>query len=350
MPGRDRDDSAVGVTIPGLTEATTVPALDPALTRSRVWSHLRRDRGVVAAAVFLALLLLAVLVGGPLLSRLLGHGPDDIFTAAVDELLRPVGPWARVPDPNGGEALLPLGADGPLGRDELLRLLDGGRVSLAVAVGGTLVAVTIGVVLGTAAAYFGGWLDAFISRLTELVMAFPLLFFVILLASTVRDDLSGITLGVFAEGVVALVLLIGAFTWFYPARVIRTEVLSLREQPFVEAARMLGAGDLRIMRYHVLPHLAAPILVLSALMVPVNILLEAGVGFLGLGIELPTASWGSLLATAWGTVRQPTTTSQSMTLWITLFPSVAILVTVLAFNVLGEGLRAALDPRSRPRA
>src|ERR671910_905120 len=201
MSGRDRDDSAVGVTIPGLTEATTVPALDPALTRSRVWSHLRRDRGVVAAAVFLALLLLAV------------------------------------------------------------------------AVGGTLVAVTIGVVLGTAAAYFGGWLDAFISRLTELVMAFPLLFFVILLASTVRDDLSGITLGVFAEGVVALVLLIGAFTWFYPARVIRTEVLSLREQPFVEAARMLGAGDLRIMRHHVLPHLAAPILVLSALMVPVNILL-----------------------------------------------------------------------------
>jgi peptide/nickel transport system permease protein len=181
-------------------------------------------------------------------------------------------------------------------------------------------------------------------------MAFPLLFFVILLASTVRDDLSGITFGVFAEGVVALVLLIGAFTWFYPARVIRTEVLSLREQPFVEAARMLGASDLRLMRHHILPHLALPILVLATLMIPVNILLEAGVSFLGLGIELPTASWGSLLATAWGTVRSPTTTSQSMTLWITLFPSVAILVTVLAFNVLGEGLRAALDPRSRRRA
>lgn len=334
---------------PGLTDAG-VPALAPARTRSRVWSHLRRDRGVVAAAVFLALLLLASVFGGPLLSRLLGHGPNDIFTTAVDELLRPVGPWTRVPDPNGGEALLPLGADGPLGRDELLRLLDGGRVSLAVAVGGTLVAVTIGVVLGTVAAFFGGWVDAVISRLTELVMAFPLLFFVILLASTVRDDLSGITFGVFAEGVVALVLLIGAFTWFYPARVIRTEVLSLREQPFVEAARMLGASDLRLMRHHVLPHLAVPILVLSTLMVPVNILLEAGVSFLGLGIELPTASWGSLLATAWGTVRSPTTTSQSTTIWITLFPSVAILVTVLAFNVLGEGLRAALDPRSRRRA
>ena len=192
-----------------MTDATV-----PARTPSRVWTNLRRDRGVVGAAVFLTLLLLAVVFGGPLLSRLLGHGPNDIFTAAVDDLLRPVGPWTHVPDPRGGEALLPLGADGPLGRDELLRLLDGGRVSLVVAVGGTLVAVTIGVVLGTAAAYFGGWLDAFISRLTELVMAFPLLFFVIFLASTVRDDLSGITFGVFAEGVVALVLLIGAFTWF----------------------------------------------------------------------------------------------------------------------------------------
>ena len=331
-----------------MTEATD-SALAPAASSSRIWSQLRRSRGVVAATVFLVLLLLAVIVGGPLLSRLLGHGPNDIFTMAVDDLLRPVGPWTRVPDPRGGEALLPLGADGPLGRDELLRLLDGGRVSLAIAVGGTLVAVTIGVVLGTAAAYFGGWLDAFISRVTELVMAFPLLFFVILLASTVRDDLSGITLGVFAEGVVALVLLIGAFTWFYPARVIRTEVLSLREQPFVEAARMLGANDLRIIRHHVLPHLAAPILILSTLMVPVNILLEAGVSFLGLGIELPTASWGSLLATAWGTVRQPTSSSTSTTIWITLFPSAAILVTVFAFNVLGEGLRAALDPRSRGR-
>ena len=322
----------------------------PARTRSYVWSHLRRDRGVVAAAAFLALLLLASAFGGQLLSSLLGHGPNDIFPTAVDELLRPVGPWTRVADPNGGEALLPLGADGPLGRDELLRLLDGGRVTLAVAVGGTLVAVTIGVVLGTVAAFFGGWVDAIISRLTELVMAFPLLFFVILLASTVRDHLSGITFGVFAEGVVALVLLIGAFTWFYPARVIRTEVLSLREQPFVEAARMLGASDVRIMRHHVLPHLAGPIIVLSTLMIPVNILLEAGVSFLGLGIELPTASWGSLLATAWGTVRSPTATSQSTTIWITLFPSIAILIAVLAFNVLGEGLRATLDPRSRSRA
>ncbi len=332
-----------------------------ALTPRRLfWRRFRRDRVGVASAAVLGLLVVAVAVGPPLGERLLGHGPNDIFPYAVDDFLKPVGPWTRVPATidfsdagpraDGPTTLLVLGADGPLGRDMLLRLLEGGRVSLSVAVGGTLLALLIGTLLGAVAGYFGGWVDAAVARVTELVMAFPLLFFVILLASTVRDDLSGITFGVFAEGVVALVLLIGVFTWFYPARVIRTEVLSLREQPFVEAARMLGASDLRLMRHHILPHLALPILVLTTLMVPVNILLEAGVSFLGLGIELPTASWGSLLATAWGTVRQPTSSSTSMTIWITLFPSVAILVTVLAFNVLGEGLRAALAPRSRRRA
>ena len=316
------------------------------------WRRFRRERAAIVAIGFLVLLVAAVLVGTPILSSILGHGPNDVFPTATDELRKPVGPWTRVADPlqPGKFDLLPLGADGPLGRDELLRLLDGARVSLTVAVGGTLLAMAIGVVLGAAAAFFGGLVDAAISRLTELVMAFPLLFFVILLASTVQDDLSGITFGFLEPGVFGLILLIGSFTWFYPARIIRTEVLSLRERPFVEAARMVGASDWRILRRHVLPHLVAPIIVYSTLMIPVNILLEAGVSFLGLGIQLPTASWGSLLATAWGSIRQPNVSTVSMTVWITIFPSLAILATVLAFNVLGEGIRAAFDPASRRTA
>ncbi len=113
---------------------------------------------------------------------------------------------------------------------------------------------------------------------------------------------------------------------------------------------MVGATDWQIMRRHLLPHLVAPILVYSTLMIPVNILLEAGISFLGFGIELPTASWGSLLSTAWGTIRQPVVSTESMTIWITLFPSLAILLTVLAFNLLGEGLRGAYDPGSENRS
>ena len=329
------------------TAREAAPAVRPA---TLFWRRFRRQRAAVASLLFLLLLVVAVIVGVPILTPILGHGPNDIFPTAIDELRRPVGPWTRVADPiNPGETdLLPLGADGPVARDELLRLLDGGRVSLQIAVGGTLLAMVIGTALGTAAAFFGGLVDAAVSRLTELVMAFPLLFFVILLASTIRDDLSDITFGFLEPGVFALIVLIGSFTWFYPARIMRTEVLSLRERPFVEAARMVGASDWRIMRRHLLPHLAAPILVYSTLMIPVNILLEAGISFLGFGIELPTASWGSLLSTAWGTIRQPVISTESMTIWMTLFPSLAILLTVLAFNLLGEGLRAAYDPASEP--
>ena len=320
--------------------------------RRLFWRRFRRERAAVGALAFLVLLVVVVAAGSPILTPILGHGPNDIFPAAVDELRRPVGPWTRVPDEFAGGKLelLPLGADGPLGRDELLRLLEGGRVSLVVALGGTLLAMAVGVVLGAAAAFFGGWVDAAVSRLTELVMAFPLLFFVILLASTIREDLNDITFGFLQPGVFALILLIGAFTWFYPARIIRAEVLSLRQRPFVEAARMIGATDWQIIRRHLLPHLVAPIVVYSTLMIPVNILFEAGISFLGLGIELPTASWGSLLSTAWGSIRQPNISTTSMTVWITLFPSLAILVTVLAFNLVGEGLRAAFDPAAERAA
>jgi ABC-type dipeptide/oligopeptide/nickel transport system permease subunit len=222
-----------------------------------VLRRLAHDRTAVASFAALVVILLAVFAGAPLAARLLGHGPDDPFPYAVDAGNNPAGPLSRVPDvhtnmhggPPDRTTLLVLGADGTLGRDEMLRVLYGGRVSIEVAVGATAVSLLIGFVLGSLAGLAGGIVDAAIARLTELAMAFPLLLFLMLLGATVGDRLVSITLGgLVAPGVVSIALLIGAFTWFYPARIVRTEVLSLRQRDFIEAARMTGAGPWRILQ------------------------------------------------------------------------------------------------------
>jgi peptide/nickel transport system permease protein len=313
----------------------------------QVWLRLRRDRVAIVAGCFIVFLVLAAFAGAPIASKLLGHGPNDIFQAgAIDQTsLLPVGPWTHVSEApyvgaqgDFGTTLFILGADGTSGRDEFLRLLYGAQVSLEVAGLATLLGMTIGVLMGLIAGYFGGWVDILVSRMTEIVMAFPLLLFAIALASTLGPRLNNITLGFLGQGVLALVLVIGCFTWYYPARIIRAQVLSLREKEFVEAARMTGASDTRIMRSHLLPHLVAPIIVYSTLVFAQNILFEAGLSFLGVGVKVPTASWGNLLATA----PQFYTTQP----WLMLWPGLAVLMTTLAFNLLGDGLRDSFDPRS----
>jgi peptide/nickel transport system permease protein len=227
-------------------------------------------------------------------------------------------------------------------------VLEGGRTSLAVALGGTLIAILIGTILGTIAGFRGGFVDAAISRFTEFVMAFPLLLLVIAIGSQSSNRLDRITLGFLPEGVVSLVLLIGVFTWFYPARIIRTQVAELRHREFIEAAIMTGAKDRRILRTHVLPHVLPTALVYTTLLIPVNVLLEAGITFLGVGIKLPTPSWGNLLSAVWGSVLSPTTAGGLQNdVWLTLFPSLAIFITVFTFNQLGEGLREAFDAEAR---
>jgi peptide/nickel transport system permease protein len=170
-------------------------------------------------------------------------------------------------------------------------------------------------------------------------MAFPLLLFIVALAATIGPQLDAITLGgLFPKGVVTLVLIFSLFSWYYPARIMRAQVLSIREKEYIEAARMIGASDARIIRSHVLPHLVAPMIVYSTLIVASFVLLEAGLSFLGLGIKAPTASWGNLLAES----PQYYTTKPLLMLW----PGLAVLLTTLAFNLLGDGLRDAFDPRS----
>jgi peptide/nickel transport system permease protein len=260
--------------------------------------------------------------------------------------LLPVGPWTHVglapytgATGHFGSTLFVLGGDSQLGRDEFLRLLYGTQVSMEVAVGATLLSMFIGVLMGSIGGYFGGWIDTIVSRLTDITMAFPILLFIIALASTAGPRLDGITLGIFERGVVTLILVLGFFGWYYPARIVRAQVLSLREKEFVEAARMVGASDWRIIRSHLLPHLVAPIIVLSTITVAQFVLAEAGLSFLGVGIKEPVASWGSLLS--YGPqyyLSQP---------WLIVWPGLAILIATLAFNLLGDGLRDAFDPRAQ---
>jgi peptide/nickel transport system permease protein len=308
----------------------------------QVWRRFRRDRVAIASGIFIVFLFLTAFAGAPLAQKWLGHGPNDIFPSeGVDPTtLVPVGPLTTVHSFSRNEDIFfLLGASDTLGRDEFLRLLYGARVSLEVAIGATFLSMFIGVLLGSIAGYFRGGIDAIISRVTEITMAFPLLLFVIALAATAGDRLNDITLGgIFQQGVITLILIGGIFGWFYPARILRAQVLSLREKEFVEAARMVGSSDWRIIRSHLLPHLVAPIIVYSTLIVAQFVLFEAGLSFLGLGVKLPTASWGNLLSTA------PDFYTQQP--WLMVWPGLAVLMTTLAFNLLGDGLRDAFDPRS----
>ncbi|MGH3131322.1 MAG: ABC transporter permease, partial [Gaiellaceae bacterium] len=205
----------------------------------QVWRRFRRDRVAIGSAIFIVLLILTCFLGAVIAERLLGHGPDDLFFDGVDDRLIPRGPWSHVTNPETGETqLFILGADSALGRDEFLRLLYGGRVSLEVAMMSTAGVMAIGTLLGAIAGYYRGWIDTIISRVTEVTMAFPALLFIIALASTIGSRLDNVTFGIFGRGVVTLVLVFVMFGWFYPCRIIRAQVLSLREKEFIEAARM----------------------------------------------------------------------------------------------------------------
>ena len=305
----------------------------------QVWRRFKRDRVAIAGGLFVIFLILTAIFGGPIAATLLGHGPNDLNGNAVDSRLLPVGPWTRVTSADGtGTSLYILGASDTLGRDEFLRLLYGARVSLEVAIMATSLSMFIGVLLGSIAGFYRGWVDTTVSRVTEITMAFPALLFIIALASTIGSRIDTVGESIFGKGVITLVLVFALFGWFYPARIIRAVVLSLREKEFIEAARMVGSSDWRIIRSHVLPHLIAPIIVYSTLAVASVILGEAGLSFLGIGIKLPTPSWGNLLASA-----PDFYTSQP---WLMVWPGLAVLMTTLAFNLLGDGLRDAFDPRS----
>ena len=283
----------------------------------------RRHHLAVGSAAALAILALAAL-SAPLVEAALG-----VDSKTVDLFNRFAAP----------SALHPLGTD-ELGRDVLARLLHGGRVSLSVGLTAAVCAAAIGTVIGLLAGYFGGWSDALLMRVTDGIIALPLLPLLIVLAALDLDKL-GLPDAVTASENVSLyriVAIVAVVGWTTVARLVRGAALSLRERTFVLAARAQGAGPLRIMVRHILPNLASPVIVATTLSAGNVILLESVLSFLGLGIQPPIPSWGNLLTNAQELIWQAPA--------LALYPGLLIFITVIAFNFLGDGLQDALDPRA----
>jgi peptide/nickel transport system permease protein/oligopeptide transport system permease protein len=293
------------------------------------WRRLRRDRWAMGGGIFIVFLILVAVVGPHLV-----QDPNAYHSGLIDPTFsRPIGPWGGISTAH------PLGVEPVNGRDMLARIVDGTQYSLLIGFLATVLAVVIGVFFGIIAGFFGGWVDALIARAMDVFLAFPLLVFAIALIGVLPNKawgLSGDTLRV-----VLLVFVIGFFAWPYMGRIIRGQVISLREREFVDAARSIGGRGPYILFRELLPNLVAPILVYATLLIPTNILFEAALDYLGVGLVPPTPSWGQMLANA---VSNGFYYIDPMYMVI---PGVAIFITVMAFNLFGDGLRDALDPRAR---
>lgn len=291
------------------------------------WYRFRKDKAAVAGLITI-LLLVAIALAAPFIANNVAHhGPNELFQREMtNEFGLPKGPsktfW--------------FGADS-VGRDVFVRTLYGARTSLIVALIATGFAVTIGVILGTVAGYFGGWIDGLISRVIDIMLSIPLLLFAIGISAACSITTTGCLGGTIKPGIGLVVFIISIFTWTSIARVIRGQVLSLRSQEFVEAARSLGAGNIRIMRREILPNIVAPIVIYSTLLIPGNILFESYLSFLGLGLPQSIPSWGRMVADA--------APIFEVAWWLMFFPGMFLLITTLGFNLLGDGLRDSLDPR-----
>jgi peptide/nickel transport system permease protein len=324
------------VSQPILTEEALEPqAPSEGIAARSSWQLFRirfmQDRAAVAGVIIIALLILLALAA-PLFKVIAGHGPNDLFgsTMLTPDLGLPKGPNGK----------FWFGAD-QVGRDVFLRTIYGIRTSLVVAFVATGLATVIGVILGLTAGFRGGALDTTISRLVDIVLSMPLLLFAIGISTVCSISASGCLGGLLQPGLSLVTGIIALFTWPNIARIVRGQVLSLREREFVEAARSLGAKNLWIMFRELLPNLVAPIVVYTTLIIPSNILFEAALSYLGVGVPQSTPSWGRMLSDA--------TNGQLFTYawWMMVFPGVFLVLTTLSFNLVGDGLRDALGPSER---
>ena len=301
------------------------------------WGRLRRDK-VAMVSLFTVLFVVAIAAGAPLVTRLLGLDPyeynqdPDTINAAGG---LPVGGWLD----SGMSWEHPLGVEPLTGFDIFSRLLYGARMSLLIAGVATTITVTLGVAVGIVAGYSKGWLDTVLGRLMDLILAFPLLLILLAMSNVLTQRLEQtFNLGPTTARVTYIVTVLSFFGWPYLARIIRGQVLSLREREFVESAISMGAGTPRILFKEILPNLWAPILVYATILLPTYIAAEATLSFLGVGLPPGVPSWGKMLADS---------VSFFYTLPTYLFiPGTALFIVVLAFNLLGDAVRDALDPRA----
>ena len=295
------------------------------------WRRFRKDRLALAGLVFI-ILMISLAIGAPLVSRIAGHTPGFVDPSeALNEIGLPIGPQSG----------FLFGAD-TAGGDVFVRVIYGARTSLSVALLATGISLLVGVVLGLTAGYYRGKTDTIISRAIDVVLSLPILLLSLGLvaACSLQGCLQIGDSALIKPGIGLVSIVIGLFSWPYIARIVRGQVLSLREKEFVEAARSQGAGDMRIMFREILPNVVAPIIVYTTLIIPNNILFEAALSFLGAGVPPSIPSWGymlyqggsgSIFVSAW---------------WMMVFPGLFLFLTTLAFNLVGDGLRDALDPRT----
>jgi peptide/nickel transport system permease protein len=280
------------------------------------WRRLRHDKmAMISLAVIIVMAIIAI--AAPAFASLAGHAPNAVYpNQGLSESGGPVSP--------GTHGFL-LGTD-ELGRDIFVRIVYGARVSLFVGIVTTLIGTVLGVSIGLITGYLGGWVDAVLARVIDAVLAFPYVVLALSLAVVLGPSLP------------VVIAVISFFSWAAISRVVRGQALSIKEREYIEAARSLGAGPWRIMFIDMLPNLIAPVLVLATLSIPAAITFEATLDYLGLGVQPPTATWGNILAGA--------QSYYSVAWWYLVFPALALVITTIAFNLLGDGVRDAMDPRT----
>lgn len=292
------------------------------------WRRFREDKLALASLVFLALLVL-VAIFAPLVIKIVGApGPNVQDSSSLDIFGTATGPSSQHI----------FGVD-QIGRDVFSRTVYGARVSLIVAITSTGIATVIGIVTGLLAGYYRGWTDTIVSRSVDVLLAIPYLLLATGLATACTLGGTGCLGGLVKPGLGVVIFVIAFTSWTYMTRIIRGQVLSLREKEFVESARSVGASDARIIFREILPNLVAPIVVYASILVPQVILYEAALSFLGVGVQPPTASWGQMISDA--------TPIFADAWWYMVFPGLALLFTVLAFNLVGDAMQDALNPRAK---
>jgi len=306
------------------------------------WSRIRRSKVAMLSFGFIVVLLLLAIFA-PVLTGIEGQNPytfhsDLISRGSLDLSEIPGMPLDSVKKFSADHW---LGVEPQTGRDIFARVAYGARVSLTIAILATLLSVILGTVFGAVAAYFGGFVDGVISRIMDLLLAFPQLLFILTITPILQGRLSNTFLGKGSTlPIVSLVIILALFGWPYLGRIIRGQVLSLREREFVEAARAIGASPRRIVMKEIMPNVTAVVLVYATLAIPTNITAEAALSFLGVGVRDPTPSWGQMLN------QSQSNNWYQIDPWFMFVPGIALLLTVMAFNLLGDAIRDALDPRA----
>jgi ABC-type dipeptide/oligopeptide/nickel transport system permease subunit len=297
--------------------------------RQLFWERLKQDKAALAGGVVIGILILIAIAGGPFAQWITGHPQNQTYDNMTDAFGVPLGPnrhfW--------------FGADSS-GRDLFVLTMYGARTSLFVGLVASGIALFIGLVVGLAAGFFGGIIDTVLSRFADVLLAVPQILIAVGIVAACSVSKNGCLNGLIQPGITVVILVIALFSWSYIARIVRGYTLSIREKEFVESARAAGASNFRILWQEILPNLMGPLIVYATLLIPTNILFEAALSYLGLGVPVTTASWGSLLS------QVSSNGLYNVAWWMMLFPGGFLIITTLAFNLLGDGLRDAFDVRT----